>query len=155
MNRRLGQPAINIYKDNDTGKPKGVATLSYEEPICAKAAVEHFDGTKKHKLAPFHHWNFYWTIKDTHTHLFYFFFIGKEFQGQRIKVSMARRRPMMGGMRGGGGGMPMRDGLMPRGGKHSPTSRHVLKILAQPLLSHIIILHFIYPPLFKVRKETL
>lgn len=84
MNRRLGQPAINIYKDNETGKPKGVATLSYEEPICAKAAVEHFDG--------------------------------KEFQGQRIKVSMARRRPMMGGMRGGGSGMPMRDGMMPRGG---------------------------------------
>lgn len=44
MNRRLGQPAINIYKDNETGKPKGVATLSYEEPVCAKAAVEHFDG---------------------------------------------------------------------------------------------------------------
>lgn len=43
MNRRLGQPAINIYKD-DAGKPKGFATLSYEEPICAKAAVEHFDG---------------------------------------------------------------------------------------------------------------
>lgn len=29
---------------------------------------------------------------------------------------MARRRPMMGGMRGGGSGMPMRDGMMPRGG---------------------------------------
>lgn len=48
MNRRLGQPAINIYKDNETGKPKGVATLSYEEPICAKAAVEHFDGMTRH-----------------------------------------------------------------------------------------------------------
>lgn len=48
MNRRLGQPAINIYKDNETGKPKGVATLSYEEPICAKAAVEHFDGMMTH-----------------------------------------------------------------------------------------------------------
>lgn len=43
MNRRLGLPAINIYKD-DAGKIKGFATLSYEEPICAKAAVEHFDG---------------------------------------------------------------------------------------------------------------
>lgn len=41
-------------------------------------------------------------------------YIGKEFQGQRLKVSMARRRPMMGGMRGG---MPMRDGMMGRGGK--------------------------------------
>ena len=44
MNRRLGQPAINIYTDKDSGKPKGDATLSYEEPFCAKAAVEHFDG---------------------------------------------------------------------------------------------------------------
>ena len=44
MNRRLGQPAINIYTDKDTGKPKGDATLSYEEPVFAKAAVEHFDG---------------------------------------------------------------------------------------------------------------
>lgn len=39
---------------------------------------------------------------------------GKEFQGRRLKVSMARRKPMMGGMRGG---MPMRDGMMGRGGK--------------------------------------
>lgn len=53
MNRRLGQPAINIYKDNDTGKPKGVATLSYEEPICAKAAVEHFDGMWSVTSLPF------------------------------------------------------------------------------------------------------
>lgn len=45
MNRRLGKPAINLYEDKDTGKPKGDATLSYEEPVCAKAAVEHFDGT--------------------------------------------------------------------------------------------------------------
>uniref|UniRef100_A0A8C1S3E0 Uncharacterized protein n=1 Tax=Cyprinus carpio TaxID=7962 RepID=A0A8C1S3E0_CYPCA len=82
INRRLNQPAINIYTDKDTGKPKGDATLSYEEPAIAKAAVEHFDG--------------------------------KEFQGRRIKVSMARRKPMMGGMRGG---MPMRGGPgMDRGG---------------------------------------
>lgn len=39
--------------------------------------------------------------------------IGKEFQGRRLKVSMARRKPPMGGMRGG---MPMRDGMMGRGG---------------------------------------
>lgn len=52
MNRRLGQPAINIYTDKDTGKPKGDATLSYEEPICAKAAVEHFDGTSQHCESP-------------------------------------------------------------------------------------------------------
>lgn len=82
INRRLNQPAINIYTDKDSGKPKGDATLSYDDPTCARAAVEHFDG--------------------------------KEFQGSRIKVSMARRKPMMGGMRGG---MPMRGGPgMDRGG---------------------------------------
>ncbi|XP_051748555.1 EWS RNA-binding protein 1b isoform X4 [Ctenopharyngodon idella] len=82
INRRLNQPAINIYTDKDSGKPKGDATLSYEEPAIAKAAVEYFDG--------------------------------KEFQGRRLKVSMARRKPMMGGMRGG---MPMRGGPgMDRGG---------------------------------------
>lgn len=43
-----------------------------------------------------------------------FLIVGKEFQGRRLKVSMARRKPMMGGMRGG---MPMRDGMMGRGGK--------------------------------------
>lgn len=47
------------------------------------------------------------------------FHIGKEFQGQRLKVSMARRRPMMGGMRGG---MPMRDGMMGRGGNSATCS---------------------------------
>ncbi|XP_056100011.1 EWS RNA-binding protein 1b isoform X2 [Rhinichthys klamathensis goyatoka] len=81
INRRLNQPAINIYTDKDSGKPKGDATLSYEEPAIAKAAVEYFDG--------------------------------KEYQGRRLKVSMARRKPMMGGMRG----MPMRGGPgMDRGG---------------------------------------
>lgn len=46
--------------------------------------------------------------------IFIFLTLGKEFQGRRLKVSMARRKPMMGGMRGG---MPMRDGMMGRGGK--------------------------------------
>lgn len=46
-----------------------------------------------------------------------FLILGKEFQGRRLKVSMARRKPMMGGMRGG---MPMRDGMMGRGGKCRP-----------------------------------
>lgn len=137
MNRRLGQPAINIYKDNETGKPKGVATLSYEEPICAKAAVEHFDGMmtrpKKKSSFVFH---LIFNMKCSSIELskapilLYFPFpTGKEFQGQRIKVSMARRRPMMGGMRGGGSGMPMRDGMMPRGGE---CNVFVLKRSAEP-----------------------
>lgn len=44
INKRTGLPAINIYTDKDSGKPKGDATLSYEDPPAAKAAVEWFDG---------------------------------------------------------------------------------------------------------------
>lgn len=51
INRRLNQPAINIYTDKDSGKPKGDATLSYDEPANARAAVEHFNGSALSVLA--------------------------------------------------------------------------------------------------------
>lgn len=44
MNKRTGQPMINLYIDKETGKPKGDATVSYDDPSTAKTAVEWFDG---------------------------------------------------------------------------------------------------------------
>uniref|UniRef100_A0A8C0IU12 EWS RNA binding protein 1 n=1 Tax=Chelonoidis abingdonii TaxID=106734 RepID=A0A8C0IU12_CHEAB len=44
MNKRTGQPMINFYLDKETGKPKGDATVFYDDPSTAKAAIEWFDG---------------------------------------------------------------------------------------------------------------
>ena len=86
-NKRTEQPLIHFYLDKETGKPKGDATVSYEDPPTAKAAVEWFDG--------------------------------KDFQGSKLKVSLARKKPPMNSMRGE---VPPREGRgMPpplRGGIH-------------------------------------
>uniref|UniRef100_A0A8C5LJY0 RRM domain-containing protein n=1 Tax=Jaculus jaculus TaxID=51337 RepID=A0A8C5LJY0_JACJA len=69
MKKRTGQPMIYIYLGKETGKPKGDANVSYEDPPTAKAAVEGFDG--------------------------------KEFQGSKLKVSLAWKKPPVNSMLGG------------------------------------------------------
>ncbi|XP_058097961.1 transcription initiation factor TFIID subunit 15-like isoform X2 [Magnolia sinica] len=41
--RRTGQPKIWLYRDKVTGEPKGDATVTYEDPHAAFAAVEWFN----------------------------------------------------------------------------------------------------------------
>ncbi|XP_060678301.1 RNA-binding protein FUS isoform X4 [Hemiscyllium ocellatum] len=44
VNKRTGQPMINLYTDRETGKLKGEATVSFDDPPSAKAAIDWFDG---------------------------------------------------------------------------------------------------------------
>ncbi|KAM8769128.1 TATA-binding protein-associated factor 2N isoform 7-T7 [Acanthopagrus schlegelii] len=44
VNKKTGQLMINIYSDKATGRPKGEATVSFDDPPSAKAAIDWFDG---------------------------------------------------------------------------------------------------------------
>ena len=44
-NYNQGEPVLHIYKNKQTGRPKGDATISYEEAETASAAVKWFDGS--------------------------------------------------------------------------------------------------------------
>ncbi|XP_064425572.1 RNA-binding protein FUS isoform X3 [Latimeria chalumnae] len=43
-NKKTGLPMINLYTDRETGKLKGEATVSFDDPPSAKAAIDWFDG---------------------------------------------------------------------------------------------------------------
>ncbi|XP_006037405.1 TATA-binding protein-associated factor 2N isoform X1 [Alligator sinensis] len=47
-NKKTGKPMINLYTDKDTGKSKGEATVSFDDPPSAKAAIDWFDGKEFH-----------------------------------------------------------------------------------------------------------
>ncbi|MCJ8738941.1 hypothetical protein PDJAM_G00041520 [Pangasius djambal] len=44
VNKKTGSPMINLYTDRETGKLKGEATVSFDDPPSAKAAIDWFDG---------------------------------------------------------------------------------------------------------------
>ncbi|XP_060761802.1 TATA-binding protein-associated factor 2N isoform X2 [Neoarius graeffei] len=44
VNKKTGKPMINLYTDKATGRLKGEATVSFDDPPSAKAAIEWFDG---------------------------------------------------------------------------------------------------------------
>lgn len=47
VNKKTGKPMINLYTDKATGRLKGEATVSFDDPPSAKAAIEWFDGQFK------------------------------------------------------------------------------------------------------------
>ncbi|KAI4821687.1 hypothetical protein KUCAC02_007281 [Chaenocephalus aceratus] len=44
INKKTGLPMINLYTDRETGKLKGEATMSFDDPPSAKAAIDWFNG---------------------------------------------------------------------------------------------------------------
>ncbi|XP_073779182.1 TATA-binding protein-associated factor 2N isoform X4 [Danio rerio] len=44
VNKKTGKPMINLYSDKATGRLKGEATVSFDDPPSAKAAIDWFDG---------------------------------------------------------------------------------------------------------------
>nr|XP_033778844.1 TATA-binding protein-associated factor 2N [Geotrypetes seraphini] len=73
-NKKTGKLMINLYTDKETGKPKGEATVSFDDPPSAKAAIDWFDG------------------KDFHGNVI------------RVSFATRRPEFMRGGSSGGGGG---------------------------------------------------
>lgn len=44
IDKKTGKPKVWIYKDKMTGRPKGEATVTYDDPETAKAAINWFSG---------------------------------------------------------------------------------------------------------------
>ncbi|ESO97607.1 hypothetical protein LOTGIDRAFT_59711, partial [Lottia gigantea] len=44
MDKRTDSAKVWIYKDKSTGVPKGEATVTFDDPATAKAAIDWFNG---------------------------------------------------------------------------------------------------------------
>lgn len=74
VNKKTGLPMINLYTDRETGKLKGEATVSFDDPPSAKAAIDWFDGGFLVATAQFN------TTADLNDVLIYFPLIRKRLQ---------------------------------------------------------------------------
>jgi len=97
IDKRTGSPKIWIYRHPD-GTPKGDATVTYDDPPSASAAIKWFNGKLCHNMV-----NFKFQIVRNVKCFMVFVLVGKDFLGQVIKVEFAEKRVPKGGFGRGGG----------------------------------------------------
>jgi len=98
-----------MYKDKITGKPKGEATVTYDDANAARSAIDWFDGGLWY-LKTLVQYSVERCVSSV-MNVLLAYFSGKDFKGSVIKVQMAQHKNNYGGGRGvrggsrGGGGM--------------------------------------------------
>lgn len=110
---------INLYSDKATGRPKGEATVSFDDPPSAKAAIDWFDGRPAFCCC-----SCFLNASGPHAARG-LVLPGKEFNGKPIKVSFATRRAEFTQRGGGGGGRGGRGGAWTKTAICSHTARFV------------------------------
>lgn len=93
MDKKTGKPKIWMYNDKSTGRPKGEATVTYDDAHSANSAISWFNGLYITILLII----FFITINKQ-----FFWNLGKSFNGSTISVQLATKRDNWQGGRGGG-----------------------------------------------------
>lgn len=114
-----------MYKDKITGKPKGEATVTYDDANAARSAIDWFDGGLQYVVS-FVQYCVERCMASMKNFLLAYV-SGKDFKGSIIKVQMAQHKNNYSGGRGGrggsrgggvgGGGSSSSGGGMDRGGR--------------------------------------
>jgi RNA-binding protein FUS len=113
--RRSGKPKIWMYKDKITGKPKGEATVTYDDANASRSAIDWFDGRLQYLMTLVQYC--VERCMSGMTNVLLVYSSGKDFKGSIIKVQMAQHKNNYGGGRGGRGSGRGGGGGMDRGGR--------------------------------------